>query len=77
MELVTSLLSSTGQHVADALTEHDSEHGLTVLGQAVAWGHDKTVELLAKACKCEASSAHLHLKFYTFCTVKCTSSSCL
>ncbi len=69
MELVTSLLSSTGQHVTDALTEHDSEHGLTVLGQAVAWGHDRTVELLAKACKCEASSARLH-PIHTACTFK-------
>ncbi|BDA44617.1 hypothetical protein COCOBI_06-0930 [Coccomyxa sp. Obi] len=50
-DLLTRLLSSTGQSVTDALTEHDSEHGLTVLGQAVAWGHEKTVQILASACR--------------------------
>ncbi|BDA44618.1 hypothetical protein COCOBI_06-0940 [Coccomyxa sp. Obi] len=49
--LLSKLLSSTGQSVTDALTEHDTEHGLTVLGQAVAWGHVKTVQILASTCK--------------------------
>ncbi len=59
--LLLSLLSSRSHHLTDALTEHDSENGLTVLGLAVAWGHENTVEMLASTCRYEAFSAPLHL----------------
>ncbi|BDA44616.1 hypothetical protein COCOBI_06-0920 [Coccomyxa sp. Obi] len=52
--LVMSLVSSRGQFLTDALTEHDTEHGLTVLGQAVAWGHENTAQILAVACRLQA-----------------------
>ncbi len=38
--------------LAAALTERDCKHGLTLLGQAVAWGHEGTVCILAAACRC-------------------------
>lgn len=56
-----TLLSSTSGFLTDALTEHDSEHGLTVLGQAVAWGHEKSVEMLARACRYKAFCTSLLL----------------
>lgn len=50
--LIFTLLQYRDEALTDALTERDSDHGLTVLGRAVAWGHESTVKLVAAACRC-------------------------
>jgi hypothetical protein len=51
-QLVTCLVTLRNPALTLALTERDNEHGLTVLGLAVAWGHRLTIFTLADACKC-------------------------
>ncbi|KAK9908581.1 hypothetical protein WJX75_009965 [Coccomyxa subellipsoidea] len=52
-QLVTCLVTLRNPALTLALTERDNEHGLTVLGLAVAWGHRLTIFTLADACKRE------------------------
>ncbi len=51
-ELIAHLVYFNDASTKAALTERSSDHGLTLLGQAVAWGFQETAIILAAGCRC-------------------------
>lgn len=51
-EMITRLACVEDASTKAALTERSSDHGLTLLGQAVAWGFIETVTILLAGCWC-------------------------
>ena len=58
--LIKALVAWRNPALTEALTERDEEHGLTLLGLAVAWGHETTVKTLVDACKCALATLLTH-----------------
>lgn len=79
--LIFTLLQYRDEALTDALTERVSDHGLTVLGRAVAWGHESTVKLVAAACRCPCArptaSTHFSVRVFVAHHQLCACMSCM